>query len=486
MKRPAGGNLTFGLKRTEILSAQANGGTLLVLACLIVYEGIRRLIDPPDAQGRAILIVALVGIVVTLLATWQLARANRESMNIEGSFRHLLTDVVAFVLTAVAGVVILATGWTRADGDRVARDRRDHARRGVRPSARLGPRASRGGARRDRASRRSAPRSPAHPHVASVHDLHVWLVSSDFAGALGARARPPRRRLPRDPPRARGAARRPLRDHAHDPAGRPRRQPAAAVDRRVVGSCVGLIQATYVGHATVLIELDGARLLTDPVLRDRVLHLRRAPTAVVPPLGELDAVLVSHAHWDHLDLGSLKRLGRDVRIVIPRGAGKLVRRRGFADVVELDEGGRVEIGSVSLTATRADHDAGRGPFGVRAPAFGYLIEGTRRVYFAGDTDLFPELADLSPLDLALLPVAGWGPRVPAGHLDPRRAAEAARLLRARAARADPLGHVLGALLERRPGVGRAHAGRRVRAARGRARAGRRRPNTPTGGSATFD
>jgi L-ascorbate metabolism protein UlaG (beta-lactamase superfamily) len=194
-----------------------------------------------------------------------------------------------------------------------------------------------------------------------------------------------------------------------------------------------LIQATYVGHATVLIELDGARLLTDPVLRDRVLHLRRAPAAVVPPLGELDAVLVSHAHWDHLDRRSLERLGRDVRIVIPRGAGKLVRRRGFGSVVELDLGDRAEVGSVSVTATQADHDAGRGPLGTRAPAFGYLIEGTRRVYFAGDTDLFPELAELAPVDLALLPVAGWGPRVPAGHLDPRRAAEAARLLGARAA-----------------------------------------------------
>jgi L-ascorbate metabolism protein UlaG (beta-lactamase superfamily) len=194
-----------------------------------------------------------------------------------------------------------------------------------------------------------------------------------------------------------------------------------------------LIGVTYVGHATVLVELDGARLLTDPVLRDRVLHLRRAPTAIVPPLGELDAVLVSHAHWDHLDLRSLERLGRGVRIVIPRGAGKLVRRRGFENVVELDLGDRVEIGSVSVTATRADHDAGRGPFGVRAPAFGYLIEGSRRVYFAGDTDLFPQLAELAPVDLALLPVAGWGPRVPAGHLDPHRAAEAARLLTARAA-----------------------------------------------------
>jgi cobalt-zinc-cadmium efflux system protein len=116
MRRPAGGNLTFGLRRSEILSAQANGATLLVLGCLIVCEGIRRLITPPRAEGKAILIVALLGIVVNLAATWQLARANRQSMNIEGSFQHILTDLIAFIVTAIAGVVILATGWTRADG----------------------------------------------------------------------------------------------------------------------------------------------------------------------------------------------------------------------------------------------------------------------------------------------------------------------------------------------------------------------------------
>lgn len=116
LRRPAGGNLTFGLKRSEILSAQANGGTLLVLAGLIVYEGIHRLVTPPPAEGLAILVVAVVGIGVNLLATWQLSRANRMSMNIEGSFQHILTDLIAFIVTAIAGVVILATGWTRADG----------------------------------------------------------------------------------------------------------------------------------------------------------------------------------------------------------------------------------------------------------------------------------------------------------------------------------------------------------------------------------
>jgi cobalt-zinc-cadmium efflux system protein len=184
VKRPAGGNLTFGLRRTEILSAQVNGGTLLVLACLIIYEGIRRLIDPPDAQGRAILIVALVGIVVTLLATWQLARANRESMNIEGSFRHLLTDVVAFLLTAVAGVVILATGWTRADG--VA----SLAIAGIMLVAAYGLLRDSGRVLLDAAPEGMSVEEigaalAAHPHVVSVHDLHVWEVSSDLS-ALSA------------------------------------------------------------------------------------------------------------------------------------------------------------------------------------------------------------------------------------------------------------------------------------------------------------
>src|SRR5207302_9381255 len=102
-------------KRAEILSAQANGGTLLVLAGLIVYEGIRRLISPPAAEGQAILIVALIGIAVNLAATWQLSKANRESMNIEGSFQHILTDLAAFILTAIAAIVILATDFVRAD-----------------------------------------------------------------------------------------------------------------------------------------------------------------------------------------------------------------------------------------------------------------------------------------------------------------------------------------------------------------------------------
>jgi L-ascorbate metabolism protein UlaG (beta-lactamase superfamily) len=190
---------------------------------------------------------------------------------------------------------------------------------------------------------------------------------------------------------------------------------------------------TYVGHATVLLDLDGVRLLTDPVLRPRVLHLRRSGAVHAETLERIDAVLVSHAHWDHLDLGSLARLPRNVRLVVPRGVGRLLGRRGFGNVVELDVAGRADVGPLAISATRAEHDGRRGPFGVDAPALGYVVAGSRRVYFAGDTDLYPEMSELAPLDLALLPVAGWGPRLPPGHLDPRRAAEALALLRPRAA-----------------------------------------------------
>ncbi|PWU24864.1 MAG: cation transporter, partial [Candidatus Rokuibacteriota bacterium] len=116
MRRPSGGNLTFGLRRSEILSAQANGGTLIVLAGLIVFGGIHRLVSPPDAEGLTILVVAVVGIGVNLLATRQLSQADRGSMNVEGSYQHVLADLIAFVVTAIAGAIIIATGWTRADG----------------------------------------------------------------------------------------------------------------------------------------------------------------------------------------------------------------------------------------------------------------------------------------------------------------------------------------------------------------------------------
>ena len=192
---------------------------------------------------------------------------------------------------------------------------------------------------------------------------------------------------------------------------------------------------TWLGHSTVVVELDGTRVITDPVLRARLVHLQRvAPPAEREVLRGLDAALVSHLHYDHLDTWSLRRLGRDVRIVAPVGAGKFLRRKGFAHVTELDVGGELSVGGVSIRATPAEHDGGRGPFARGAPALGYVVSGSLRVYFAGDTDLFDGMAEVAPdLDVALLPVAGWGPALPAGHLDPENAARALTLLRPRIA-----------------------------------------------------
>lgn len=190
------------------------------------------------------------------------------------------------------------------------------------------------------------------------------------------------------------------------------------------------LSITWLGHSTVLVEAGGARLLTDPLLRPRVGHLRRVAGPAPPIAGELDAVLLSHVHHDHLDVGSLG-LVRARRLIVPRGASRVLRRRGFQNVVELGEGEAVSVGSVTVRATHAEHPTRRYPFGTETPALGYLVE---RVYFAGDTDLFDGMRALgSAIDLALLPVAGWGPRVGRGHLDPERAAQAVQLVRPRVA-----------------------------------------------------
>jgi cobalt-zinc-cadmium efflux system protein len=179
VQRPAGGNLTFGLRRAEILSAQANGATLLVLAGLIVYGGIHRLVDPAPAKGLPILVVALAGVVVNLLATLAIGHANRQSMNVEGSFQHILTDLYAFVATAVAGGVILATGFVRADGIAallVAALMLWAAVGLLRDSGRVLLEAAPEGMSVERIGSALAE----HPGVASVHDLHVWAIDSGF------------------------------------------------------------------------------------------------------------------------------------------------------------------------------------------------------------------------------------------------------------------------------------------------------------------
>jgi L-ascorbate metabolism protein UlaG (beta-lactamase superfamily) len=200
-----------------------------------------------------------------------------------------------------------------------------------------------------------------------------------------------------------------------------------------VGNRPEQARVTWIGHATVLLDLDGVRLLTDPLLRNRVAHLRRVAPVDVDSVGDVDALLVSHVHYDHLDLPSLRLLDRSLRVIAPRGAGPLLRRRGFEDVVEAEAGDEITVGPVAVRVTHAEHPASRGPLRAKAPSLGFLLAGTASVYFAGDTDLFDGMAALGPLDLALLPVWGWGPSLGPGHLDPRRAAECAALLRARVA-----------------------------------------------------
>ena len=192
---------------------------------------------------------------------------------------------------------------------------------------------------------------------------------------------------------------------------------------------------TFLGHSSVLIEMGGARVLTDPVLLDRISILERAVSPLPTELyRDIDLVVISHLHLDHLDLPSLRMLGTHTPLVVPRGAGQFVRRMGFAEVEELGAGESIQVDGVSVRATPADHSGFRPPFGPSADALGYVIEqGSESVYFAGDTDLFAEMADLEGVDLALLPVWGWGPRLGPGHMDPERAAEALLLLRPRAA-----------------------------------------------------
>ncbi len=195
-----------------------------------------------------------------------------------------------------------------------------------------------------------------------------------------------------------------------------------------------LPRLTFLGHSTVLIEVAGVRVLTDPVLFDRIGPLRRVAGPVDPALHDgVDLVLLSHLHLDHLDLRSLRALGPGVELVVPVGAGPLVRRAGFPQVRELAAGGRADWGSLAVEATPAVHGGFRPPFGPRAAALGYVIEGAdARVYFAGDTDVFAGMASLAPdLDVALLPVWGGGPTLGRGHLDPARAARALELLRPR-------------------------------------------------------
>ncbi|RPK55680.1 metal-dependent hydrolase [Streptomyces sp. ADI96-02] len=202
------------------------------------------------------------------------------------------------------------------------------------------------------------------------------------------------------------------------------------------------VDVTWWGHATCTIEDSGVRVLTDPLFVRRFAHLRRRRGAVPPPQAAVaEAVLVSHLHSDHLHLPSLARLAPGTRLIVPYGASAAVpglralRRARRLRVTEVRAGDEVRVGAVRVRAVPALHDGRRLPVGPqRAPALGYVVEGEARTYFAGDTGLFDGMAEaVGPVDVALLPVGGWGPYLGHGHLDPARAAEALARLAPRSA-----------------------------------------------------
>jgi L-ascorbate metabolism protein UlaG (beta-lactamase superfamily) len=182
---------------------------------------------------------------------------------------------------------------------------------------------------------------------------------------------------------------------------------------------------TWLGHSTVLIELGGARLITDPLLRPRVAHLLRE-AAEPGDLGRLDAILISHAHHDHLDKASLRRLDPGAQVVAPRAAARMLRSTGRT-VHTLDAGDAVDLAGVRVEAVPAVHDGRRIPIGRPSSGVGFVVGG---VYFAGDTEPYAEMARLAgTLDAALVPISGWGPKTGPGHMGPRDAANALALLR---------------------------------------------------------
>ena len=191
---------------------------------------------------------------------------------------------------------------------------------------------------------------------------------------------------------------------------------------------------TWHGHATTLIELDGIRLLTDPVMGARVGPLVRVAPAVAADAAEaIDAVLLSHLHADHADATSLRSVGRETLVIAPPGAEAWLHGAGLANVMELGPGERTHLGAVKVTATPAVHEGRRWRYGTRAQSIGFLAAGSLSCYFAGDTDLFDEMSEIGPVDAALLPVSGWGPTLGPGHLDPERAATAAQRVSPRVA-----------------------------------------------------
>lgn len=190
----------------------------------------------------------------------------------------------------------------------------------------------------------------------------------------------------------------------------------------------GSLGVTWWGHSSATVELGNVRLGTDPLLSDWLFHLRRDAPAPPAAAADVDLVIVSHQHHDHLHPPSLRRLPEGIPLVVPRGTAHLVRGAHRGPVQEVVPGDVIELAGLRIEVLSAFHDGRRHLFSRGdSPALGFRVsDGTRAVWYPGDTGLTEAMAEVDPVDLALVPIGGWGPSLGDEHLDPGQAAEAVR------------------------------------------------------------
>ena len=182
----------------------------------------------------------------------------------------------------------------------------------------------------------------------------------------------------------------------------------------------GDLALTWWGHASTTVEIAGTKVSTDPLLSDRLFHLRRFTATPPAAAYDADVVLISHLHHDHQHVPSLKRFAPDVPILVPRGGESLLDAVGRDRVRPGAPDDVVEVAGVTVRVLAATHDGGRGPHTrITGPPLGFRVDGDgRSFWFPGDTELRTDMREVGAVDLALVPIGGWGPTLEDGHMNP--------------------------------------------------------------------